>query len=366
MRRVETAVLRLLQSDRPALLVVLKATFASAAAFELARNTTGSRVPALAAMAAIITVQVSGSQTVRRALEYSAGVAAGVIVAIVLTRFLGLHWWSIALLVLLGLITGRLIRLGSQANQIAISALLVMSLGSSYGWSRVVDTLIGSAVGAVTSLAVPTPSVERRVRRQIASAAAELTVAIRGMSAALGDGWSSADVVRDALGAARGVSRALVDPRAAIETAQDERRLSLPRARTGDDRRMDRCDAALTALDHATNQVRSVGRNVLTLSLDSPADSEAERVGLGQLLHAVAQLTDAWRAAVAADEPSAHLGPLRDALDEATTKRASLLDGHPPGPLEPLWVASLLEVERIIGELDPAGAHGAAVAVAVA
>jgi hypothetical protein len=117
MRRSEAATLRLLQSDRAALTLIVKTTFASAVAFELARTTVGSTVPALAAMAAIITVQVSGSRTVRRALEYSAGVAAGVIVAILLTRFLGVRWWSNSLLVLMSLFAGRIIRRRPAARE---------------------------------------------------------------------------------------------------------------------------------------------------------------------------------------------------------------------------------------------------------
>jgi uncharacterized membrane protein YccC len=360
-RRAEAATLRLLQSDRAALLLIVKATFASAVAFELARTTVGSTVPALAAMAAIITVQVSGSRTVRRALEYSAGVVAGVIVAILLTRFLGVHWWSISLLVLLSLFAGRIIRLGSQANQIAISALLVMSLGSSYGWTRVSDTLIGAAVGVATSVAVPPPSLERTVRNQIASAATELSLAIRGMSAGVGAGWSAADV-RDALGSARVVSQLLVEPRASVEAERDERRLSLASRRRGGARSLDRCDAALTALDHVTNEVRSVGRSVLAMSTKQTAVSESERADLGGLLDALAQVVADWGTAAGADDATPHLDRLLNARDQLTAKCNALRDLNQPASMEPQWIAMLLEIERIVGELNPAGAHGAAIA----
>jgi uncharacterized membrane protein YccC len=350
-----------LQSDRPALLVMLKATFAAAAAFELARTTIGSSIPALAAMAAIITVQVSGSQTVRRALEYSLGVTAGVIVAIGLTRLTGVHWWSIALLLFLSLLAGRLIRLGTQANQIAISALLVMSLGSSYGWTRIIDALIGGAVGIVTSLAVPTPSRERTLRLQIAAAAAELSIAVRSMSTGVRDG-SSADELRDALGAARAVSRLLVDPRASIETARDEPRFSLAGRQIGDSPRLDRADAAVTALDHATNEVRSLGRSLVAIALDERTVGEPDRAALSTLLDAVARAVDAWQVAAAADNPAEHLDGLREALTWATDVRISIQGDGELAPLGPLWVSLLVDIERITGELDPAGTHGAALA----
>ncbi|HTR71686.1 MAG TPA: FUSC family protein [Mycobacteriales bacterium] len=360
LRAMAIAAPRLLHSDRPALLIVVKSTFAAAAAFELARHTIGSAIPALAAMAAIITVQVSGSQTVRRALEYSAGVAAGVIAAIALTRLLGVHWWSIGLLVFLALIAGRLIRLGSQANQVAISALLVMSLGSSYGWTRVSDALIGSAVGVVTSLVTPSPSPERRLRGQIGSAADELVVVIRRMADGLRAGWSPAEA-RDTLGSARSVSRLLVDPRTFVERARDEHRVSLAGRWQVEPRGLDRCDAALTALDHVTNEVRSVGRNLLAISVDNTAHRGRDRSAFGDVLEAVADTLDAWRIAAIADGAGPQLDRLGLTSDRAAAKLLSLKHEGRPDQLEPLWVALLIDVERLIGELDPAGAHGAAV-----
>jgi hypothetical protein len=361
MLRVEAAMLRLLNSDRQGLLIVVKATVASAAAFELARTTVGSRVPALAALAAIITVQVSGSQTTRRALEYSSGVTAGVIAAILLSRFLGVHWWSISLLTLLSLLAGRLIRLGSQANQIAISALLVMSLGSSYGWTRIVDTLIGAAIGVATSLAVPQPSGDRAVRSQVAAAASELALALRGMSAGVGQGWSPADA-RGFLSSARDVSRVLADVRGSVETERDERRVSLVGRRTNGDRGLDRCDAALAALDHVTNEVRSIGRFLLAMATDTAAVSEADRAALGELLELVAGAIDAWGRAAGAEDPAPHLARLQAESEFATAKLASIADVRTPASRDPQWVAVQLEIERIAGELDPAGAHGAAIA----
>lgn len=361
MLRVEAPTLRLLRSDRQGLLLVVKATVASATAFEIARTAGGSHVPALAALAAIITVQVSGSQTARRAVEYSSGVAAGVIAAILLSRFLGVHWWSISLLTLLSLLAGRLIRLGSQANQIAISAVLVMSLGSSYGWTRIVDTLIGAAIGVATSLAVPQPSGHRAVRSQVAAAASELALALRGMSGAVGQGFSPT-AVRDSLSSARNVSRQLADVRRWVETERDERRVSLGGRRTSGDRALDRCDAALAALDHVSNEVRSIGRFLLAMATETATVSEPDRAALGDQLELVAAAIDAWGRAVSEEDPAPHLARLHAASERTKAKLASIADLSRSGAPDPQWVAVQLEIERIAGELDPAGAHGAAIA----
>jgi uncharacterized membrane protein YgaE (UPF0421/DUF939 family) len=359
LRQVEVATLRLLRSDRSALLLVVKATFAAAAAFELARETVGSTVPALAAMAGIITVQVSVAQTVRRAVEYSVGVAAGFIFAILLTRVMGLHWWSLALLVFLALLVGRLIRLGSQANQVAISALLVMSLGSSYGWSRVVDSLIGSGVGMLTNFFVPSPSPWRTLEVQIRSAAAEIGTAVRLMATTVRSGWTASDA-RTALGIARAVSRSLAEPRAEVESQRDELRVSLStRRRSEAGLRLDRTDAAVTALDHVTNEVRSVGRGLLALAEDAEHSLPAAlHVMLADLLDGIAHCLDSWSTA-AGDGSTGHVETLRAALQRASASQSAFgceIGSAPP----PVLAGVMVDVERIRGELDPEGAHAAA------
>lgn len=359
-QRVAVSTSRLLESDRQGMLLVVKATVASAVAFELARNTVGSPVPALAAMAAIITVQVSASQTARRALEYSLGVAGGVIAALLLTRVLGVHWWSISLLTLMALVAGRLFRLGSQANQVAISALLVMSLGTSYGWARVVDTMIGATIGVVTSLAVPRPPWQRAVRGQIAAAASEVGLALRGMSVGVHQGWSAADA-RGWLSAARDVSRRLADIRVTVDRERDERGVPLAGRLMRGVSGLERCDAGVVALDHVTNEVRSIGRSLLAMATDETPVSEPNRAALGELLELEGAVIDAWARAGGAENPAPHLDRLRHAADRAATARRAIATEPRPASQNLQWSAILLETERIDGELDPSGVHGAAV-----
>jgi hypothetical protein len=359
--RVEAATSRLLHSDRQGLLLVVKATVASAGAFELARTTVGSHLPALAAMSAIITVQVSASQTTRRAVEYSAGVAAGVIAAILLTRVLGVHWWSISLLTLLSLLAGRLIRLGSQANQIAISALLVMSLGSSYGWNRIIDTLIGAGIGIAVSLTGPQPSWDRAARSQVAAAATAIGVALRAMSVDLRRGGSPADV-RDSLEAARNVSQTLADVRRLVDTARDERRVPLAGRRMRGEADLDRFDAALPALDHVTNEVRSIGRSLLSIATEKTALPETDRAALADLLAATASAINAWGSAAGAENPVPGRAQLEDKTQAVAARRASLAESWRSEAVDPRCTSILVEIDRIIGELDPNGAHGAAIA----
>jgi hypothetical protein len=187
---------------------------------------------------------------------------------------------------------------------------------------------------------------DRAVRAQVSAAAVEISLAVRGMAASVRDGWSAADV-RAALGAARGVSRSLVDPRDAIEAERDERRMTLPSRRTELARALNRCDAALTALDHVTNQVRSVGRSLLSLADEGAADP-----ALVDLLELTAQALSTWGSAASADEPQ--LDALQDVLARARLALASITRR------EPEWISMTLELERMLGELEPDGAHAEA------
>ena len=79
-------------------------------------------------------------------------------IAVLVGNAVGLHWWSIGLVVLGGLMIGELLRLGAFSSQVAISALLAYSLGSGYGAVRAIDTVVGAVIGAAVNVLVPPPS----------------------------------------------------------------------------------------------------------------------------------------------------------------------------------------------------------------
>ena len=162
-----------------------KAAGASAAAWELAQLATDSKAPIFAPLAAMLTVQATVLESVRTGLQRTIGVATGVVLAFVLASALGVHWWSVGVLVFVGLLVGRSLTLGTQGStQIAVSALLVLVLsggGNSYAIARVLDTLIGAAVGIIVSLLIAPPLHVRdsgTAIRHLADAQAEVLTAI--------------------------------------------------------------------------------------------------------------------------------------------------------------------------------------------
>ncbi len=96
----------------------------------------------------MLTVQVTVWDSVSRGLQRALGVVVGVLLAYALARLLGMHVWSVALLVFVSWVAGQVLRLGQQgAVQVPVSALLVLVLGASttgYAVDRVVDTFVGA------------------------------------------------------------------------------------------------------------------------------------------------------------------------------------------------------------------------------
>ena len=152
-----------------------KTALAGGLSWYIAADVLGNSLPVFAPLAAILTVQVTVWDSVSRGLQRVLGVIAGVLVAFGFARLLGVHIWSVVLVVFFSWLAGQALRLGPQgAVQVPVTGLLVLILGTStseYAVDRVVDTFVGAGVGVAVSLvALP--------RTHVADARAE----VRGLA----------------------------------------------------------------------------------------------------------------------------------------------------------------------------------------
>jgi uncharacterized membrane protein YccC len=71
--------------------------------------------------------------------------------------FLGLSWWSLGVVVAVSLVLGKVFRLAEQSIETPISAMLILAVSSPglAGEVRVLNILIGAAVGVGFTLLVP-------------------------------------------------------------------------------------------------------------------------------------------------------------------------------------------------------------------
>jgi uncharacterized membrane protein YgaE (UPF0421/DUF939 family) len=194
---------------------VAKSGLAAGLSWWIAGAVTDVPDPVLGPLTAIVVVQVSVRASVRTALQRSAAVVLGVLLALAIGDALDLNGFTVAVLVAVSLGVAQLVlRLPpSAARQVPISGLVVLSAvasspGSS-GWQRGLDTLIGAAVGVVVSLVLPASRLVD-ARQTLERLAESIGGVLDAMGSGVQQSWS-AEQTADWRRRARTVRERLVD-----------------------------------------------------------------------------------------------------------------------------------------------------------
>jgi uncharacterized membrane protein YccC len=135
---------------------VLKTALASSLAWALATWMVGPSKPYMAALAAILSLNVTVAETLSRGIQRILGVFGGIVAALLVAVLWGMNAWTVGLLVLFSLTMGRLFDIGALGSpQIAISGLMVWSMGHHdelrYALIRFLDTLLGASVAILVN-----------------------------------------------------------------------------------------------------------------------------------------------------------------------------------------------------------------------
>jgi uncharacterized membrane protein YgaE (UPF0421/DUF939 family) len=140
-------------------LTVVKAAVAASLAYEIGSRLGPAKYASLGAVVAIFTVQSSIVSTLGQGLQRVLGNVIGVAIASLWVQAVGTTWWSLLIALLVALFGARRLPLGFAGQaQIPIAVLLTVALGPAspgYGHWRVVDTLIGGAVGIAVGVGLP-------------------------------------------------------------------------------------------------------------------------------------------------------------------------------------------------------------------
>jgi len=138
----------------PVVVQTLRSTAAATLAYVAALWLTDARAPLLAPLTALLVVQVTLYATLTSGIARVNSVVAGVTVAVGFSALVGLTWWSLGLLILVSLVVGHLVRAGDFIPEVAISAMLVLGVShaTDLALSRVLETVIGAAVGLLFNL----------------------------------------------------------------------------------------------------------------------------------------------------------------------------------------------------------------------
>lgn len=215
----------------PALVTVTRLTTAAVLAYLLTSVLTEGSRDLTGPLTALLVMQASAYSTLKMGGVRVGAVLCGVVVATLLSTWVGLTWWSLGAAIAASLLLGQVLRLGAQALETPISAMLILAVADPgiAAETRVLNTLIGAGVGIAFNLvyppAMPTWSAVRSVVRVADATAAPLDQA----GEALTVGPVSRAQVEAWLDRVRSAGRDVAEAAEAVAALRDSRRLN-PRA----------------------------------------------------------------------------------------------------------------------------------------
>ncbi|MEV6569524.1 FUSC family protein [Streptomyces sp. NPDC051577] len=217
----------------PAVVQAIRSTAAAVVSYVVALAVSDEPAPLTAPLTALLVVQVTLYTTLTTGIRRVNSVVAGVLIAIGFSALVGLTWWSLGLIILASLVIGRVVRAGEFVPEVAISAMLVLGVTrvADTAWDRVLETLIGAAVGLLFNVLFVPPVWIRPASDAITGLSAGMSTLLTHICAEL-DGPTTVEKAAARLHEARRLDNdiALVD--AALRQAEDSLRLN-PRVREG-------------------------------------------------------------------------------------------------------------------------------------
>jgi uncharacterized membrane protein YccC len=271
-------------------------------------------------------------------------VILGVVIAVLLSLLLGAQSWVVLAAVVVAMLVAWSLRASTgTGNQVAISAVLVLALGSSnpdYALDRILETLIGAAIGFVVNVAIVPPVLSAPARRDIGMLGRELAASLDRLADALPTTRTGAQLQELMLEAR--LLRPMKDAaEASLTAATESLSLNPRRGRHRDD--VDELQAVFERLSPVVTQVIGMTRAYIDHYDDSLATDPTVRAIAEQLHRAGHDVRLAVQSADSA-EP--------DALTSATPALTTPLVVRPPASDHWILVGSLMEdLRRIHGEL---------------
>ena len=363
-RFVRELVVRLRRRGRSAAFRALRLSGAAVASFVVAQSLLPGTVPVLAALTALLVIEVTLFGSLASGVQRVVSIVCGVLLAVSLSAVVDLTWWSLGSLVTVCIVIGQLLRLGPHLLEVPISAMLVLAVSGAQAAAatdRIVETLIGAAVGVAVNLVFPPAVRAGTAATAIEGFADEIAELLDTASQQLAEGVSLEQASRW-LDEARRLSRHVPRIDRALADAQESRRLNLRALGLPDAQESLR--GGLDALEHSAVAVRNMFRSILDgVRERREGDGEyaedvrrAFAVLLGELAAAVRAFGHLVRTEVApamGSEEAALSGAL-ESLQEARARTIELQLVDPRHDLA-MWELSgtLLEtVGRVLHELD--------------
>ena len=289
----------------PTLGTITRLTSAAVISYLITLVVTDGAVDLTGALTALLVVQASAYSTLKMGAVRVGAVLSGVLVATLLSTWVGLTWWSLGAAIAASLLMGKVLRLGDQALETPITAMLILGVANHdiAAGIRIINTLIGAGVGIAMNLiyppAMPTASAGRALLRVVDAAAAPLDAA----ADALVDGPVSRAHLDALLDRLRAATRRVATARDIINSLKDSRRFNPRALGTIDVEPV--LGTGLDTLEHCLLDVRSL---LTVISVEAPAEERPDdpfgeelRAAFAVVLHDAADCLRAFGSLVVAE-----------------------------------------------------------------
>ncbi|MER7848714.1 aromatic acid exporter family protein [Kitasatospora sp. NPDC096077] len=357
-----TSLLRRAARD-PFAVQTLRATVAATLSYAVATRLSTEPAPLTAPLTALLVVQVTVFSTLKTSVRRVVSVVVGVLIAIGFSAVVGLSWWSLGLIILASLVIGRFVRVEEFVQEVAISAMLILGVTklASQAWDRVLETLIGAAVGLLFNLLFAPPVWVDTAGESIEDLARRARQLLLDLSEQLGRPTPVARAA-ERLHEARRLDQAIADVDAALRQAEDSLRFN-PRItegllsrlvlRTGLDT-LEICVVVIRVLARSLTDLakrRGDGERLFPAEVAVGLEELLAHVGGAMVSFAVLVTTQVSRSAEEAEERlTAELAAAWTCRDNVAQVLLRKVQEHPEA--WQLHGSMLAEVDRILDELD--------------
>ena len=349
---------------RPTLVNVFRLTTAAVLSYLLTLAVTSGAIDLTGPLTALLVMQASAFSTLKMGAIRVGAVLAGVLVATLVSIWIGLTWWSLGAVIAASLLLAKIFRLGEQAMEAPISAMLILGVTNPNVAAeiRVLNTLIGAGVGIAFNLIYPPALPTRRASRAIIDAADATAAPLDAASQALATGPINREQVQDWLDRVHAGSLRLKSATETVTSLKDSRRLNPRALGTTDIEPV--LASGLRTLESCLLAIRALFTVVLTElpTEDRPDDPYGEelRAAFAVVLHDAADCIRAFGSLVLAEveeheeEAERSLDESLDILRETQTVLSELMTANFQDS-KSSWLlrgSILAAVEQVVDELN--------------
>jgi uncharacterized membrane protein YgaE (UPF0421/DUF939 family) len=306
---------------------IIKSAIAATLAWLVAAQLPRENAPFVAALTAVFTIDLTILKSLRSAWQRLAGIAIGIAIAFAAAELLGIHSWSVGLVILLSLVVGLRLNLKAEGmTQVAGTAIVVMVVRSTteersvYALTFLADTAIGTAVGLGINGLLSPPSYLPAAQRALDLLTDRLTDLIDQLAAMVVDGLSTeeAAVLSTLVGR---IDADLHEVDESLTNAEESVRFNLTASRQRG------AVARYKELDHRLSPVvANLQRLIDTLGSAADASWMADRSLMDAVANLVSAISVGLKEMVSAERASTLSDPARADIEErrvALTRQAA-------------------------------------------